>query len=56
MVSDERYYIERNENVYLIVDNDTNNVYIEPCDVCDLLNEKEEEIKRLTILLREKWV
>lgn len=51
MVADERYYIERNNDVYLIVDNITSTVYIEPCDICDLLNEKEQEIKRLETLL-----
>lgn len=54
MVSEERYYIERNGDTYLINDYITDTVYVEPCDIVDLLNEKEAEILRLQRLLEKE--
>lgn len=48
MVCDERYAIEEYEDdTIFIVDNLNSIIYKEFIDICDLLNEKEEELNRL---------
>lgn len=56
MVSDERYYIESYENGSLIVDTHNSQVYNNLEDICDLLNEKEEEITRLNNIIEGRLV